>query len=256
MKSLDMFKLDGKVGVVTGGSMGLGRQMATALAEAGANVVIASRKLDKCEEVASELRTMGVKSIAVRCDIGIITDCLNLISETVKEFGTIDIMVNNAGITWGAPTLSYPLDKLDKLYQVNVRGTFTCAQAAGRVMIEQKKRGKIINISSVAGLSGSVTGEMVGYNTTKGALISMTKDLAVKWARYGINVNCIAPGWFVTKMTRGTLVEGDEGPVSLIPLGRYGGDTDLKGTIVFLASDASNYITGQIIVVDGGKTAR
>ncbi|NLG33371.1 MAG: SDR family NAD(P)-dependent oxidoreductase, partial [Syntrophomonadaceae bacterium] len=195
MKSLDMFKLDGKVAVVTGGSLGLGRQMATALAEAGANVVIASRKLDKCEEVASELRALGVKSIAVRCDIGIIDDCLNLISETVKEFGTIDIMVNNAGITWGAPTLSYPLEKLDKLYKVNVRGTFTCAQAAGRVMIEQNKRGKIINISSVAGISGSATGEMVGYNTTKGALISMTKDLAVKWGRYGINVNCIAPGW-------------------------------------------------------------
>lgn len=256
--SADMFRLDEKVAVVTGGSIGLGNQMATALAEMGANVVVAARKLERCEETAAQLRELGVKSIGVRCDVGEAEDCSNLISRTVREFGTIDILVNNAGITWGAPALKYPMDKWEKVIRVNATGSFLCAKEAARVMIEQKKGGKIINLASVAGISGAPpeAQDAIAYNASKGAVVALTKDLAVKWARYGINVNAILPGWFVTHMTEGVLAtKAAEGYKSLIPMNRYGDDSDLKGVVVFLASDASKYVTGHLLAVDGGFTA-
>ncbi len=258
MKTADLFRLDGKVAIVTGGSAGLGKQMAEALAEMGANVVIAARKVDRCEETARQIRELGVKTLAVRCDVGEPEDCYNLISRTVEEYGTIDILVNNAGTTWGAPAVSHPLDKIVKVVNVNLIGTILLAQGAARVMMEQNKGGRIINISSISALRGSPpeAQDTIGYSSSKGAVISLTRDLAVKWARYGINVNAIAPGWFLTHMTEGILAEERAGAyAAVIPMNRFGRDYDLKGMIVYLASDASSYMTGQVLAVDGGLTA-
>lgn len=258
MKTGDMFRLDGRVAIVTGGSVGLGQQMATALAEMGANVVVAARKVERCEEMARQLRELGVKAMAIRCDVGETEDCTNLISRTIQEFGTIDILVNNAGMTWGAPAINHPLEKLERVMKVNLIGSLLLAQGAARVMIDQKKRGKIINIASVSALKGSrpEAQDAIGYSASKGAIVSMTRDLAVKWARYDINVNAIAPGWFLTHMTEGVLSAGKaEEYTAAIPLNRFGSDSDLKGMIVYLASDASNYMTGQVLSVDGGITA-
>lgn len=163
VKVADLFRLDGKVAIVTGGSLGLGHQMAMALAEQGANVVVAARKIDRCEQVAEELRALGVKSIAVKCDVANTDDCNHLIAETVKEFGTVDIMVNNAGLSWGYPTLEYPIDKFEYMFKINSIGTYSCAAAAARVMIDQKKPGKIINLASIGAIQGSPSLEAIGY---------------------------------------------------------------------------------------------
>jgi NAD(P)-dependent dehydrogenase (short-subunit alcohol dehydrogenase family) len=254
MKVAELFDLTGKVAIVTGGSIGLGRQMAEALAEQGANVVIAARKVERCQEVADELaKEFGVKTLAVRCDVGVTEDCENLIAATVKEFGTVDIMVNNAGLSWGYPTLDYPVDKLEYMYKVNSVSTYICAKEAAKVMIEQKKPGKIINVASIGAIQGSPTLEAIGYGASKAAVVSMTKELGVKLAKYNINVNAILPGWFVTHMTDRYLNMSDRN--AAIPLLRYGGEDDLKGVAVLLASKASDYMTGQLIIVDGGVTA-
>lgn len=253
MKVADLFRLDGKVAIVTGGSLGLGHQMAMALAEQGANVVVAARKLDRCEEVAAEFRAMGVKSIAVKCDVANTDDCNNLIAETVKEFGTVDIMVNNAGLSWGYPTLEYPIDKFEYMFKINSIGTYSCAAAAARVMIDQKKPGKIINLASIGAIQGSPSLEAIGYGASKAAVVSITKELAIKMAKHKINVNAILPGWFVTHMTDKYLKIG--GSNAAIPLSRYGGDEDLKGAVVYLASSASNYMTGQLMIIDGGVSS-
>lgn len=248
-----MFSLDGKVAIVTGGSIGLGHQMAEALAEQGANIVVAARKVDRCEQVAEEFKKLGVKSLAVKCDVANAVDCKNLIAKTVKEFGTVDIMVNNAGLSWGYPTLEYPVDKFEYMFKVNSIGTYSCAAAAASVMIEQKKPGKIINLASIGAIQGSPSLEAIGYGASKAAVVSITKELAVKMAKHKINVNAILPGWFVTHMTDRYLKIG--GSNAAIPLSRYGGDHDLKGAAVYLASAASDYMTGQLMIIDGGITA-
>jgi gluconate 5-dehydrogenase len=257
MKVKDMFDLTGKTAVVTGGSIGLGAQMATSLAEAGANVVVAARKVDRCIELASELeKNNGIRAIGVACDVSNADDCQNLVDTTVKEFGTLDILINNAGITWAADSLDFPMDKWQKVMDLNVTGLFQLSAMAARVMRSQGK-GKIINVSSVAALGGSDPESMnaVVYNTSKGAVFTMTKDLAVKWARYGINVNAIAPGFFPTHMSKGLLEKNIDRVLPKVPFRRLGGDEDLKGVIVFLSSAASDYITGQFITVDGGQAA-
>jgi gluconate 5-dehydrogenase len=254
MKTADLFRLDGKVAVVTGGSIGLGHQMATALAEMGANIVVAARKVNRCEEIADELtREFGIRAIAVKCDVGEEADCDNLIAKTVEEFGTVDILVNNAGLSWGWPAFEYPADKFMYVLQVNTLGSFLCARNAAKVMVDQKKGGKIINLASIGGIQGSPKLEAIGYNASKGAVVAMTKELAVKWAKYGINVNAILPGWFVTHMTEKYLKAEERN--AAIPLERYGGDEDLKGIVVYLASAASDYMTGQLLIVDGGATS-
>jgi NAD(P)-dependent dehydrogenase (short-subunit alcohol dehydrogenase family) len=251
-----LFDLTGKTAIVTGGGRGLGEQIAIGFAEAGANVVVCSRKVDACLEVSEKLKELGVKSLALKCDITNPNDVNNLVEETLKEFGQIDILVNNSGATWGAPAATMPLEAWQKVMNVNINGTFLVSQAVGRTMIEQKS-GKIINIASVAGLGGTNPKYMdtIGYNTSKGAVITFTKDLAVKWGQFNINVNAIAPGFFPTKMSQVLIERGKERILETTPLGRVGNDQDLKGVALFLASNASNFVTGDVIVVDGGSHA-
>ena len=254
---LDLFHLGGKTAIVTGGGRGLGQYMAEALSEAGANVVLCSRKKEALEEVKEGIEEKGGKALALACDVTEPDDVENVVSETEERFGAIDILVNNSGATWGAPPLEMPLEKFDQVMWVNVRGTFLMSQAVGRRMIERGEGGKIVNIASIAGLVGGRPDYMqtIGYNSSKGAVISMTRDLATSWAQHGINVNAIAPGWFPTKMSSGLIEQFEDKMLEDIPLKRFGSPEDIKGVILFLASPAANYVTGQTIVVDGGQTA-
>ncbi|MDV2683099.1 SDR family oxidoreductase [Alkalihalophilus lindianensis] len=256
MNALSLFDLKGKTAIVTGGGRGLGRQMAHAFADAGANLVLCSRKVEACVEVAEELKQKGVEAIALSCDVTNQEEVENVVKKTVDTFGTIDILVNNSGATWGAPATDMPLEAWNKVMNVNVTGTFLMAQAAGKVM-KQQKSGKIINIASVAGLGGADPRFMdtIGYNTSKGAVITFTKDLATKWGQFGINVNAIAPGFFPTKMSKGLLEKGESFVLDRTPLKRLGGEHDLQGAALFLASGASNFVTGDVLVVDGGMHA-
>ena len=256
MNVRDMFDLTGEVAIVTGGSIGLGAYMARGLAEAGANLVIAARKVERCVELCEELKGLGVKALPVACDVSKAEDCKNLIDTTVKEFGRIDILVNNAGVAWAADAMDYPMDKWQKVMDLNVTGLFQLSALAARVMKEQGG-GKIINITSVAGFFGSPpeVQDTIAYNTSKGAVIAMTRDLAVKWARYNINVNAIAPGFFPTHMSSGLLEKNKHMVLPRIPMGRLGEEDDIKGVIVFLSSEASRYITGHTILLEGGVTA-
>jgi len=256
MNAMELLTLKGKVAVITGGSAGLGAQMATGLAEAGANVVIAARRIERCKEMCNRLETdHGVRAIPVACDVSKEEDCQNLVDLTVREFGKLDVLVNNAGNIWIADALNFPMDKWQKVMNLNLNGTFQLSMMAARVMKKQGK-GKIINISSIGGFRGDFpeNANSVAYVASKGAILSMTKDLAVKWARHGITVNAICPGWFASGMNDKHLKDMVTTLIPRIPLGRYGGNDDLKGLIVFLSSAASDYITGQHVVVDGGKT--
>jgi gluconate 5-dehydrogenase len=257
MKVTDLFDLTGKTAIITGGGRGLGAQIATGFAEAGANVVLCSRKKEACDEVASQIVKLGVKALSFKCDITNPSDVQEVVNETYREFGAIDILVNNSGASWGAPAVDMPLEAWQKVMNVNVTGTFIMSQTTGRVMIEQG-HGKIINIASVAGLGGTDPRvlDTVGYNTSKGAVITLTKDLAVKWGQHNINVNAIAPGFFPTKMTKGVLEQGKNPILDSTPLKRFGSDDDLKGAAVFLASKASDFVTGNILIVDGGSHAK
>lgn len=256
MKSMELFNLEGKTAIVTGGGTGLGLQMAFGLAEAGANIVVCSRKVEKCREAAGKIESLGVKALGLRCDINREDEAEDVVKTTVKEFGRIDILVNNSGRTWGGAVEDLELENWRKVIDVNVTGTFILTQKAGREMIRQKS-GKIINIVSYAGLLGTDPEYLnaVAYNTSKGALVAFTKDLAVKWAGYGIQVNAIAPGWFGTEMTKWSMEHQSKKMLDRIVQRRFGGEDDLKGAIVFLASKASDYVTGQVLSVDGGLTA-
>lgn len=257
MHVMELFSLKGKTAIVTGGGRGLGEQIAQGFAEAGANLILCSRKLEACEDTAERLqKEHRVKTLALKCDVTNPDDVKHVVDQAVSEFGGIDILVNNSGASWGAPAEDMPLEAWNKVLNVNVTGTFLMSQAVGKVMIEQKK-GKIINISSVAGLGGADPRFLnaIGYNASKGAVITFTKDLAVKWGRHGINVNSIAPGFFPTKMSKAVLEYGGDRILDSTPMGRFGTDTDLKGAALFLASEASNYVQGDTIVVDGGMHA-
>lgn len=249
----DLFDLTGKVAIVTGGGRGLGQQIAEGFAEAGANVVVCSRKVEACEEVSQRLKELGVESFAMKCDITNPEDIQNVVNETKEKFGRMDILVNNSGASWGAPVEDMPLEAWQKVINVNMTGTFLMSQAVGRVMIDQQY-GKIINIASVAGLKGANPKYLnaIGYHASKGAVISFTKDLAAKWGQHGIYVNAIAPGFFPTKMSKDILENGGDDILEGTPLKRFGSNTDLKGVALFLAASASDYVTGDIIVVDGG----
>ena len=257
MNTLDLFRLDGKTAIVTGGGRGLGRYMAEALSDAGANVALCSRKLEPLQEVRDEISARGGHALAMECDVTEQEDVERVVSATEEAFGSLDVLVNNSGATWGAPPTEMPLEKFDQVLAVNVRGTFLMSQAVGRRMIKRGSGGTIINISSVAALVGGNPDYMqtVGYNSSKGAVISMTRDLATNWAKHNITVNAVAPGWFPTRMSGGLIEEFEDRMLEDIPLGRFGNPEDLKGVVVFLASSAAAYITGQTIVVDGGATA-
>lgn len=256
MNNFDLFSLEGKTAIITGGGRGLGEQMAEGLAEAGANLVLCSRKVEACESVSERLKEKGCNVLALKCDITDANDVQNVVDKTVEAFGSIDILVNNSGATWGAPAEEMPIEAWKKVIDVNVTGTFLMSQAVGKQMIKQKS-GKIINIASVAGLGGTDPRLMdtIGYNTSKGAVITFTKDLAVKWGPHNINVNAIAPGFFPTKMSKVILEQGGKEILAHTPLRRFGGDEDLKGAALFLASRASDFVTGDVIIVDGGTHA-
>jgi NAD(P)-dependent dehydrogenase (short-subunit alcohol dehydrogenase family) len=257
MNTLDLFRLDGKTAIVTGGGRGLGRYMAEALADAGANLVLCSRKLEPLEEVRREIEARGGEALASPCDVTDQEDVEQVVSAAIEAFGSVDVLVNNSGATWGAPPAEMPSEQFDRVLAVNVRGTFLMSRAVGRRMIERGSGGTIVNVSSIAALVGGHPDYMqtVGYNSSKGAVISMTRDLATSWAAHNITVNAIAPGWFPTRMSGGLIERFEERMLEDIPLGRFGNPEDLKGVVVFLASPAAAYITGQIIVVDGGATA-
>jgi len=256
MRAMELFNLKGKTAIVTGGGAGLGRQMALGLAEAGANIVVCSRKLERCEETAHSMETLGVKTLALRCDLNREDEIDHVVHETVKAFGGIHILVNNSGRTWGAPVEELELENWKKVIDVNVTGTFLFSQKAGREMIKQKN-GKIINIISYAGLIGTDPDYLnaIPYNTSKGAVVAFTKDLAVKWGKHGIQVNAIAPGWFSTEMTKWSMEHYEKKMLDRMLIKKFGGEDDLKGAVLFLASRASDYVTGQILCVDGGITA-
>ena len=255
MNVKQLFDLTGRVAIVSGGSMGLGLQMAEGLAEMGANLVLCARKKERCEQAAEALRSLRVQTLALACDVKDKAAIQQVVEETLAKFGRIDVLVNNAGVSWGASVEEMTLEQWDKVLSTNLTGTFLFCQAVGKAMVAQGS-GKIINIASVAGLGGaSAELQAIGYHASKGGVIAFTKDLACKWAPHNIQVNAIAPGWFPTHMSEWIIEHRKDSLLAKIPLGRFGGDHDLKGAAVFLASDASAYVTGHVLVVDGGQTA-
>jgi gluconate 5-dehydrogenase len=255
MNARQMFDLGGKTALVTGGSRGLGLQMAEALGEMGARVAITARKADELAQAAAHLKESGVEAIAVPNDLSRLDSIPGLVDQVVAGLGDIDILVNNAGATWGAPAEAHPVDGWRKVLDLNVDALFFLTQEIGKRCMIPKRAGKIVNIASIAGLQGNPPGmTTIAYNTSKGAVVNLTRALAAEWGRHGINVNAICPGFFPSKMSHGILGQIAPRVIAATPLGRLGGDEDLKGAIVFLASAASRHITGQCVVVDGGAS--
>ena len=258
MSLKQLFDLSGRSALITGGSRGLGLQMAEALTELGAKVALVARKPDELEQAVAHLRGLGSDATAWPCDLSDAAAIPVLVEQATAAIGPIDILVNNAGATWGAPTLELPLKAWQKVIDLNLTAMFLVTQEVGRRSMVPRQRGRIINIASILGLGGggeSRRAATLAYNTSKAGVINFTRSLAVEWAPYNINVNAIAPGFFPTKMTKGILeVLGDE-VAGRAPLKRVGGPEDLKGVVALFASDASAFITGQTLPVDGGVTA-
>ncbi len=249
-----LFDLKGKTALVTGGSRGLGLQMAHALGEAGARIMLSSRKADELEKAVADLQAAGIDARWIAADCAQEADIHRLADETLERMGDIDILVNNAGAAWGAPAEDHPLDAWDKVMNLNVRGYFLLSQRVAKKSMIARKQGRIINIASIAGLGGNPPEmQTIAYNTSKGAVVNFTRALATEWGKYGITVNAICPGFFPSKMTRGTLEKlGEEQLAAHAPLKRLGDDEDLKGITLLYASDAGKHITGQWLAVDGG----
>ncbi|GAP37287.1 SDR family oxidoreductase [Piscinibacter sakaiensis] len=251
-----LFDLSGRTALVTGGSRGLGLQIAEALGEAGAKVLITARKAAELEEGAAHLQARGIDARWIAADASRPEEVQRVCSEAMERLGPVDILVNNAGATWGAPAEDYPLEAWDKVMNLNIRSVFLMSQAIGRASMIPRRRGRIINVASIAGLSGSTEVQFIAYGTSKGAVVNFTRTLAGEWGRHGITVNALAPGFFPSKMTRGTIDRlGVERMTAGVPLQRIGDDDDLKGAALLFASDAGKHITGQILAVDGGVSA-
>jgi NAD(P)-dependent dehydrogenase (short-subunit alcohol dehydrogenase family) len=251
------FDLSGKSALITGGSRGLGLQIAEALGEQGAKIVLSSRKAPDLEQAQKHLAGLGIKADWIAADNAKDDDIKRLADEAIAKLGRVDILVNNAGATWGAPTEDHPIEAWDKVMNLNIRSLFLLSQQIGKRSMIPNKYGRIINIASIAGLRGS-TGEMqtIAYNTSKGAVVNFTRALAGSWGRYGITVNALAPGFFPSKMTKGIIdMVGVEKLAEGAPLRRIGDEDDLKGAALLFASDAGKHITGQILAIDGGLTA-
>jgi len=252
-----LFDLSGRVALVTGGSRGLGIQIAEALGELGARVVIAARSAADLENARSELRSHGADVQTIACDITQPAQVTVMIEKIVNDCGRVDILVNNAGAGWAAPAEDHPLEAWQKLLNLNLTGTFLVTQAVGRLSMIPNRYGRVITVASAAGLRGNTLRELksLGYNTTKGGLVNFTRALAGEWGAYNINVNALAPGFFPTKLSNVMLDRVGTRLIERTPLRRLGGEQDLKGVVALLASDASSFITGQIIAVDGGLSA-
>jgi gluconate 5-dehydrogenase len=251
----ELLDLSGKVALVTGGSRGLGKEMAEGLAEAGASLMLLARREQWLTPTIEEFRSRGFKCEGALCDVSNPDDVQAAVARTLDTYGQIDILVNNAGVTWGQPIEEHPLEKWNMVLQINLTGAFLFSQLVGREMLK-RRTGNIINVASVAGLQGSMEHgqHIVGYVAAKGGLIAMTREFAAKWARRGIRVNAIAPGFFPSRMTEKVLDTAQPQIEAAVPMGRVGGEGELKGVAVFLAAPASGYITGHTIVVDGGGT--
>lgn len=250
----DLFDLSGKTAIVTGGSRGIGKEMAEALAEAGANLMLCARRAEWLDDTVAEFTGRGFRAAGKVCDVAKPEEVQAVVDETVGEFGGLDILINNAGISWGAMPEEMPLEQWQKVIDVNLTGCFLFAQAAGREMLRSNS-GSIINIASIAGLTSSANGPFyAGYAASKAGLIGLTRELAASWGRRGIRVNAIAPGFFHSRLADALidLYERSIQENNVIP--RVGNEGELKGITVFLASEASSYITGQTIAVDGGMT--
>ena len=249
-----LFDLKGKTALVTGGSRGLGLQLAQALGEAGARVMLSSRKAEDLVESAATLKAAGIDVDWIAADCSKEADIRALADETLTRFGQVDILVNNAGAAWGAPAEDHPVDAWDKVMNLNVRGYFILSQHIAKHSMIPRQSGRIINIASIAGLGGNPRGmNTLAYNTSKGAVINFTRALACEWGPNHITVNANCPGFFPSRMTMGTLkAMGEEKLAAHAPLGRLGDDEDLKGLCVLYASDAGKHITGQYLAVDGG----
>ena len=257
MSVRDLFDLSGQVALVTGGSRGLGLDMATGLGEAGASVVITARREQWLTTGEAELRGKGIACAAVACDVSDPAQVDAAVKTVIARFGRLDVLVNNAGISWGEPIDRMSADRWRQVFETNATGCFLMSQAAGREMLRAGRGGSIVNIASVAGLAGMTADvlDAVGYSASKGAIIALTRDLAVKWAPSGIRVNAIAPGFFDTRLSH-SLLERTQATVERItPMGRIGRPGELSGVAVFLASAAASYVTGQVLAVDGGMTA-
>lgn len=249
-----LFDLKGKTALVTGGSRGLGLQMAHALGEAGAKVIVSSRKAEDLAEAVAELKAAGIDADWIAADCGKETDIRALAEEAIKRMGYIDILVNNAGAAWGAPAEDHPVEAWDKVMNLNIRGYFILSQHVAKLSMIPRKSGRIINIASIAGLNGNPVGmETIAYNTSKGAVVNFTRTLGAEWGEHNITVNAICPGFFPSRMTMGTLKAlGEDKLIGGTPLQRLGDDEDLKGLTLLFASAAGKHITGQWMAVDGG----
>ena len=256
MSVKELFKLDGKIALITGGSRGLGLQLAEALGEMGCRLAITARKADELLEAKTHLEKMGFEVFTVVNDLSKTGQIAGMVDQVLQRFPTIDILVNNAGATWSAPAEDYPDEAWRKVLGLNVDALFFLSREVARRCMIPRQSGKIINIASVAGLRGSATNvSTIAYHTSKGAVVNFTRAIASEWGKYNINVNAICPGFFPSKMSAGLLEKVADAVIARAPLHRIGGDEDLKGAVVLLASEASRHITGQSIAVDGGISA-
>ncbi|PYR22173.1 MAG: gluconate 5-dehydrogenase [Acidobacteria bacterium] len=250
----ELFSLTGRVAIVTGGSRGLGREMAEGLAEAGASLMLCARRPEWLTPTVEEMRARGFRVEAMVCDVAQPADVQAVVDRTIATLGKVDILVNNAGVTWAAEPEDMPLDKWQKVVDINLTGAFLFAQAAGRDMLT-RQWGRIINVASISGLQASVKGpHYAPYAATKAGLMGLTRELAASWGRQNIRVNAIAPGFFHSRLADAAIELSEPAIKATSPIPRVGNAGELKGVAVFLAADASNYITGQTIVVDGGRT--
>lgn len=257
MNALKLFDLSGKIALVTGGSRGLGLEIATGLGEAGATVAITARRANFLASAETELHSKGITPLVLTCDVTSPEQIADAVAVTITAFGRIDILVNNAGMAWAAPVETMPLDKWRLVMETNATGCFLMTQAVGREMIRAGSGGAIVNTASYVAAMGSPSDivDAIAYTASKGAVVSMTRDFAVKWARHGIRVNAVAPGYFDTRLSSGVLSQAKERIEAMTPLRRIGRPGELKGAVVFLASPAAAYVTGHILAVDGGMMA-